>query len=379
MIYLDHAATTPVFSSVFNAMSTWYMADHVGNPGSIHTQGVLARKAIEKARTQVAKMINASPAEIFFTSGGTESNNIWIQCIGDSTIFLTSVEHDSVLEPVFNAKGHGMPIHIAVTPSGCMDVHDLEAKLAESKEYHRAVTAMWVNNELGTENPIKEIGELCRQYGALFHVDAVQAAGHVPIDVQACNIDFLSMSGHKFGAPLGVGVLYIRSSIQKHPFILGGGQESGIRGGTENVSGIVGIGEAAELVSLLLPKWRNHWAFLREAFIKDLHGYMEDGIRVNGDPNNTCSSIISLTIPGVNSEALLMMLDQRGVYLSAGSACSAASSESSHVLRGVGMPDEEASCTIRVSMGFDTTLSEMRSAAAEIVYAVSRIKSMYPQ
>ena len=247
LIYLDHAATTPVFSSVFNAMSAWYMADHVGNPGSIHTQGMLARKAVEKARAQVAKMINASPAEIFFTSGGTESNNIWIQCIGDSTIFLTSVEHDSVLEPVFNAKGHGMPIHIAVTPSGCMDVHDLEAKLAESKEYHRAVTAMWVNNELGTENPIKEIGELCRQYGALFHVNAVQAAGHVPIDVQACNIDFLSMSGHKFGAPPGVGVLYIRSSIQKHPFILGGGQESGIRGGTENVPGIVGIGEAAEL------------------------------------------------------------------------------------------------------------------------------------
>lgn len=236
---------------------------------------------------------------------------------------------------------------------------------------------MWVNNELGTVNPMKEIGTLCKRYHAVFHADAVQAAGHVNMNVKDCGIDFCSMSGHKFGAPLGVGVLYISNSIRKSPWIIGGGQENGMRGGTENVPGIVGIGKAAEIVTERLQNWKLRWGLLRDTFLTDLGLRMPGEFYINGDNEDYSSNIISLTIPGVNSESLLLLLDQLDIYLSAGSACSAASAKSSHVLRGIGMSDEDAACTVRISMGFDTTVDDMREAAETIAEVSYKLKSMY--
>ncbi len=376
MIYLDNAANAPVLPEVLEAMLPWFRFDHVGNPGSIHAQGAKARRAVDKARKQVADMINADPSEIFFTSGGTESNNVWLKCFDGDMVLTTELEHDSILEPLANSHSVAAQF-VKVHPDGKVDLDALEYTLKHTRNTGRAVSIMWVNNELGTVNPIKEIGELCRKYHSFFHTDAVQAAGHVAIDVKECNIDTLSLSGHKFGAPLGVGVLYINSTVHKHPLIAGGGQENGIRGGTENVPGIVGLGKAAEIVTERLPEWRLRWSKLRDAFLTNLSGLLGE-FYINGGAENYSSSIINLTIPGVNSESLLLLLDQRGICLSAGSACSASSAELSHVLKGIGMSDEDAASTVRISMGVNTTLDEMCVTANAIVEAAHRLKSMYP-
>lgn len=378
MIYLDHAATTPVHPEVLKQMLQWLQPDHVGNPSSIHSQGVRAHQAIEKARRQVARMINADPSEIYFTSGGTESNNAWIKNL-NRHIITTKVEHHSILEPVEKcviSAAYARPIFAKVDIAGAVDLEDLKAKLDQYHGIVGAVSVMWVNNELGTINPIKDIGTLCKTYNVPFHVDAIQAAGHVPMDVKACHIDMLSLSGHKFGAPMGTGILYIRSDIPKKPFIYGGGQECGIRGGTENVPGIIALGVAAELVVKNLNVWRDKWQSLRKVFFDSLTIHMEpDEYSINGG-NNTALNIISLTVPGVNSEAMVLRLDQDDICVSAGSACSAGSPNPSHVLMGVGLPEELAASTIRISMGTDTTADEMRTAAKAIAAAAKSLKSM---
>lgn len=379
MIYLDHAATTPVHPEVLKQMLQWLQPDHVGNPSSIHSQGVRAHQAIEKARRQVARMINADPSEIYFTSGGTESNNAWIKNLNRHIIITTKVEHHSILEPVEKcviSAAYARPIFVKVDIAGAVDLEDLKAKLDQYHGIVGAVSVMWVNNELGTINPIKDIGTLCKTYNVPFHVDAIQAAGHVPMDVKACHIDMLSLSGHKFGAPMGTGILYIRSDIPKKPFIYGGGQECGIRGGTENVPGIIALGAAAELVVKNLSVWKDKWQSLRKVFFDSLAIHMEpDEYSINGG-NNTALNIISLTVPGVNSEAMVLRLDQDDICVSAGSACSAGSPNPSHVLMGVGLPEELAMSTIRISMGTDTTADEMRTAAKTIAAAAKSLKSM---
>lgn len=379
MIYLDHAATTPVHPEVLKQMLQWLQPDYVGNPSSIHSQGVRAHQAIEKARRQVARMINADPSEIYFTSGGTESNNAWIKNLNRHIIITTKVEHHSILEPVEKcviSAAYARPIFAKVDIAGAVDLEDLKAKLDQYHGIVGAVSVMWVNNELGTINPIKDIGTLCKTYNVPFHVDAIQAAGHVPMDVKACHIDMLSLSGHKFGAPMGTGILYIRSDIPKKPFIYGGGQECGIRGGTENVPGIIALGVAAELVVKNLNVWRDKWQSLRKVFFDSLAIHMEpDEYSINGG-NNTALNIISLTVPGVNSEAMVLRLDQDDICVSAGSACSAGSPNPSHVLMGAGLPEELAASTIRISMGIDTTADEMRTAAKAIAAAAKSLKSM---
>lgn len=379
MIYLDHAATTPVHPEVLKQMLQWLQPDHVGNPSSIHSQGVRAHQAIEKARRQVARMINADPPEIYFTSGGTESNNAWIKNLNRHIIITTKVEHHSILEPVEKcviSAAYARPIFVKVDIAGAVDLEDLKAKLDQYHGIVGAVSVMWVNNELGTINPIKDIGTLCKTYNVPFHVDAIQAAGHVPMDIKACHIDMLSLSGHKFGAPMGTGILYIRSDIPKKPFIYGGGQECGIRGGTENVPGIIALGVAAEIVVKNLNVWRDKWQSLRKVFFDSLAIHMEsDEYSINGG-NNTALNIISLTVPGVNSEAMVLRLDQDDICVSAGSACSAGSPNPSHVLMGVGLPEELAASTIRISMGTDTTADEMRAAAKAIAAAAKSLKSM---
>lgn len=381
MVYLDHAASTAPFPEVLEAMLPWFQSDHVGNPSSIHSQGVNAHRAIEKAREQVALMIGADPSEIFFTSGGTEANNAWFQCLTKHIVLTDEIEHHSISEPLKNACVCPLPVvmkYARVWSDGSVDLDDLERIIIENKKELGAVSVMWVNNELGTVNPIKEIGTLCKKYDVPFHTDAVAAAGHVPIDVHACNVDFLSLSGHKFGAPQGVGVLYISNRIRKNPWVYGGGQEHGLRGGTENVPGIVGIGKAAEIATKRLPRQMAQWAHLRDVFLDELSTEMDGDFHINGDTDWHFSAIINLTLPGVNSESLLLLLDQQDIYLSAGSACSASDTTTSHVLRGIGLSEENAACTVRISMGFDTTESDMLQAAHCIMATAHKLKAMYP-
>lgn len=381
MVYLDHAASTAPFPEVLEAMLPWFQSDHVGNPSSIHSQGVNAHRAIEKAREQVALMIGADPSEIFFTSGGTEANNAWFQCLTKHIVLTDEIEHHSISEPLKNACVCPLPVvmkYARVWSDGSVDLDDLERIIIENKKELGAVSVMWVNNELGTVNPIKEIGTLCKKYDVPFHTDAVAAAGHVPIDVHACNVDFLSLSGHKFGAPQGVGVLYISNRIRKNPWVYGGGQEHGLRGGTENVPGIVGIGKAAEIATKRLPRQMAQWAHLRDVFLDELSTEMDGDFHINGDTDWHSSAIINLTLPGVNSESLLLLLDQQDIYLSAGSACSASDTTTSHVLRGIGLSEENAACTVRISMGFDTTESDMLQAAHCIMATAHKLKAMYP-
>lgn len=372
MIYLDHAASTNVFPAVLDAMLPWVQAGCVGNPSSIHTQGIHARRAIEKAREQVAQMIGANPSEVFFTSGGTESNNAWLRCLTKPAVLTTPLEHHSVLNPLRQAE------YIKVNPDGMIDIHDLERHIRICHNDIGAVSVMWVNNELGTINPVSEIGRICKEYGIPFHTDAVAAAGHIKMDVHRCHIDFLSLSGHKFGAPQGIGVLYIANRIQKKSWLYGGGQEKGLRGGTENVPGIVGIGKAAEIVMKNLSSWDIAWKIMRNHLIKALASAMPDEFWVNGNPDYCIPSILSLTIPGVNAESLLLLLDQKGIYISAGSACAARGAAISHVLKGIGMSDIDATCTVRISMGVDTLEEDVVYAAHEIAAAVHKLKSMSP-
>ena len=357
-------------------MLPWFQPEHVGNPGSIHTQGFNAFCAIDNARKQVAKMINAEPSEIFFTSCGTESNNTWMMCLDYRLIVTTKLEHHSVLEPI--EKGFHLCHwqYARVHQDGSVDLNSLEKILADNRNTIDAISIMWVNNELGTINPMKEIGALCKKYGVMLHTDAVQAAGHIPIDVKECGIDFLSMSGHKFGAPLGIGVLYIANRIKKKPLILGGGQENGIRGGTQNVPGIVGIGKAAEIACEQLPNWQEKWTMLRKRFLDKLFTQTEFPIYINGGEKVT-ENIISLTFPDIESESLLLMLDKDGICVSAGSACSASNSGPSHVLTGIGFSDILAASTVRISMGVNTTAEEMDITADAIIKNIKRLNLMY--
>ncbi len=381
MIYLDHAATTPVHPEVLKQMLPWFQSDHVGNPGSIHTHGMRAYQAIENARKQVARMINSDPSEVYFTSGGTESNNAWIKSLSRHIIITTEIEHHSILEPVEKgvvSAAYTRAVFVRVNSAGVVDLDDLKEKLEKYRGIAGAVSIMWVNNELGTINPMAEIGALCDTYDVPFHTDAVQAAGHVTIDVNACHVDMLSLSGHKFGAPMGIGILYIRNGIFRKPMIYGGGQESGIRGGTENVPGIVGLGVAAELVTQNLYDWQKQWYVLRRIFFENIMRNMDVGeYIVNGAERSVAYNIISLTLPGVESESLLLHLDKEDIFVSAGSACSASSADPSHVLLGIGLSRELAASTIRISMGVSTTAEEMKIAAETIASTVHYLKSLY--
>jgi len=375
MIYLDHAANAPIHPEVLDAMLPWMSPDHVGNPSSLHTQGLNARHAIAYARSQVAELIGARPSEIYFTSGGTESNNTWIQCADGFRILASSLEHHSVTSPIEN--NHRFSLYtISSEPSGCVDMNDLEEHLTREHGTVGAVSVIWVNNEIGTINPIEEIGELCKKHGVLFHTDAVQAVGHVPVDVHQCNVDFLSLSGHKFGAPQGIGALYISNKVKrKIPLISGGGQEFGMRSGTQNVPGIVGLGKAAEIASKQLPIWQKKWRALRYHFLDALHSYLDDPFQVNGG-SPIADHIISLTIPGIYGESLLRMLDAKGICLSAGSACSANDDGPSHVLTGIGLTKDLALSTIRISMRTDTTIEELDETASSIGASVRKLKKL---
>lgn len=372
MIYLDNAATTSVHPGVLAAMQPFFSATY-GNPGSIHSMGRSAKQAIDTARAQAALPIGANPEHIIFTSGATESNNLallgsagWLCKTGKRHVILSNVEHDSVLgcAGVLSSR-YG--IDVSMAEAGRDGVVRPEEIRRLMRQDTGLVSVMAVNNELGTRNPIREIGALCRENGVLFHTDCVQGYCILPIDVELDCIDFLSVSGHKFHAPKGVGFLYAKRKEVLEPALIGGGQEGGLRAGTENAAGIVGLGKAAELAFSLTKAGVGPHVPMLHFFRRICQNV--SGVHLNAEPYPG-SRIISLRIDGVDAQTLLLMLDSRGVFVSAGSACAAHSARPSHVLKAIGLSDREAMSSIRVSASDDTTNGELDLAAKEICSAI---------
>ena len=358
-IYLDNAATTAVRPEVLSKMLPFF-TEKAGNPSSIHTAGREARKAVENARRQVAAALGAEAREIYFTAGGSESDNWAIRCAAAETgkkhVIASAVEHHAVLHSCRALERDGFRItYLPVDENGMVSPADVRRALTDDMAL---ISVMAANNEVGTLEPIQEIGQLAREAGVLFHTDAVQAAGAIPIDVNAWNADLLSLSGHKFHGPKGVGALYIRKGTRIHNLIEGGAQERGLRAGTENVPGVVGMGEALSLAAAELPEYASRVTALRDRLIQGLLSAVPDA-RLNGHPDLRLPGNVNLSFPGVEGESLLMRLDLAGVACSSGSACTSGSLEPSHVLSAMGLSPDMARSSVRFSLGRDNTAEEI--------------------
>lgn len=358
-VYLDNAATTPVDNEVLKAMLP-YFKEKFGNPSSPHSKGEEAREAIDKAREQVASLINAEPEEIIFTSGGTEANNLALKGFEAEKIITSSIEHHAVLE---TAKASGKQVEIvSARKEGIVNLDELKSSLSQGS----LVSIMHVNNEIGTIQPIEEVARLCKEKNSFFHTDAVQSFGKLDINVKKLGIDMLSASGHKINGPKGIGFLYIRKDIKGklRPLIHGGGQEKCMRSGTENVAGIVGLGKAAELAKKKI-KQANKVKALRDFFIAQ--ALKIPGTSLNGSKEKRIFTNANFTIKDTEGEALILMLDQAGIQCSTGSACSTLGHKSSHVLRAIGLKDEDVHSSVRFSLGFQNT-------KPEIVYTLKKLE-----
>ena len=380
--YLDYAATTPTDSEVLAAMMP-YFTEVFGNPSSVYSFAAKSRKAIDTARGQVARALNAEPDEIFFTGSGTEADN-WalkgtmerLRSKGDHLI-TTKIEHHAILHTAeYLEKVEGFHVtYLPVDSDGRVRMEDLEAAMTDKTVL---VSVMFANNEVGTIQPIGEIGSLCRRRGVLFHTDAVQAAAQLDIDVKALNIDMLSLSAHKMYGPKGVGAFYLRKGLRLENFVHGGGQEKGLRASTENLAGIVGLGVAIERLKAHLPKEKARLCALRDRLIDGVLSKIPD-TKLNGArgderlPNNTNFSFI-----GIEGETLLLDLDSKGISASTGSACSSASLEPSHVLLALGLSHEMAHGSLRMTLGRGTTGEQVDYVLNVLPEIVARRRSMSP-
>lgn len=358
-IYLDNAATTAVRPEVLSKMLPFF-TEKAGNPSSIHTAGREARKAVENARRQVAAALGAEAREIYFTAGGSESDNWATRCAAAETgkkhVITSAVEHHAVLHSCRAMERDGFRItYLPVDENGMVSPADVRRALTDDTAL---ISVMAANNEVGTLEPIQEIGQLAREAGVLFHTDAVQAAGAIPIDVNAWNADLLSLSGHKFHGPKGVGALYIRKGTRIHNLIEGGAQERGLRAGTENVPGVVGMGEALSLAVAELPEYAAHVSALRDRLIQGILSAVPDA-RLNGHPTLRLPGNAHFSFPGVEGESLLMRLDLAGIACSGGSACTSGSLEPSHVLSAMGLSPDLGRSSVRFSLGRDNTAEEI--------------------
>lgn len=359
-IYLDNAATTAVSPEVVEAMLPFFTQAY-GNASSIHGHGREAKRAIENARRQVMKSLNAAhPQEIYFTAGGSESDNWAIKAVAlqheRGHIITTAIEHHAVLHTCQWLEKRGFDVtYLPVDEFGQVTAAEVEKALRPDTIL---VSVMAANNEVGTIQPIGEIGKLCRERGVLFHTDAVQAVGALPIDVQAMHIDLLSLSGHKLHGPKGVGALYIRKGVRIEPLLHGGAQERGYRAGTENVPGIVGLGKAVEMAYANLADNAARMTALRDQLVRGLMDRVP-GARLNGHPTERLPNNVNMSFDGVEGEALLLRLDLVGVAGSSGSACTSGALDPSHVLLALGLTPAEANGALRLTLGTDTTEEEI--------------------
>ena len=370
-IYADNAATTKMSRTAIDAMLKCMEADY-GNPSSLYTIGQHAKEILEQARADVATVINAEPREILFTSGGSEADNQAIrsaaalgQKTGKKHIISTAFEHHAVLHTLKKLEQEGFEVTLLdVHTDGLVRPEEVEAAIREDT---CLVTVMFANNEIGTIQPIREIGAICKKHGVLFHTDAVQAVGHVPIDIKADNIDLLSSSAHKFHGPKGTGFLYARKGIRLTNLIEGGAQERGKRAGTENVAGIVGMAAALKEAADNMKKNASHMTALRDRLIEGLSEIEHSAL--NGDAKKRLPGNVNFCFEGIEGESLLLLLDDRGISASSGSACTSGSLDPSHVLLAIGRVHDVAHGSLRLSIGEDAT-------AEQIEYIIQNVKEV---
>lgn len=379
-VYADNAATTPVSKKVVDAMLP-YMTEHYGNPSSLYSIGQTAHGAIKKAREQVAAALGADANEIFFTSGGSEADNWAIKGAamlgekkGKKHIITTKIEHHAVLHTLAALEKQGFKVtYLDVYENGICKVEDVEKAITDET---CLVTIMYANNEIGTIQPISEIGALCKSKGVLFHTDAVQAVGHVKIDVKEQNIDMLSLSGHKFHAVKGIGALYCKKGLRLPNLIEGGSQESGRRAGTENVPGIVGLGVAITDMVEHLDENAKKVAALRDRLFEGASKISHS--RINGDREKRLPGNFSMCFEGVEGESLLLMLDMNGICASSGSACTSGSLDPSHVLLAIGLKHEVAHGSLRLSISESTTTEDVDYILEVLPPIIDRLRDMSP-
>ncbi|MBN1782019.1 cysteine desulfurase [bacterium] len=377
-IYLDYAATTPVDPAVKEAMMPYFDLIY-GNPSSGHQPGQDALDAVERARAQVAGLIGAAPEEIVFTGSGTESDNTAIKsaCLTQNKkgnhIITTAFEHKAVLASCHFMETQGVDVtYIRTGRDGVADPDDIRKAITDKTVL---VSIMHANNEIGTLQPLREIGMLTRERGVLFHTDAVQTTGHIPLDVRALNLDFLSLSAHKLYGPKGVGVLYIRNDVPFEPLLHGGGHEKGRRSSTHNVPGIVGLGKAAEIAGSELAHESNRIRTMRDDLWDRLNASIP-GIHLNGSPDRRLPNNLNVSIEHTEGEALLINLDMEGIAVSSGSACSSDSGSISHVLEAIGVNAELARGSLRITLGRYTTPEEIDRISGTLPKIVSHLRSI---
>ncbi len=379
-VYMDNAATTKLSPDVLNAMMP-YLTDIYGNASSVHAFGREAREGVEHARNQVAAAINASPDEIFFTAGGTESDNMAIKGVAHKYakkgkhIITTAIEHHAVLHTCEALEKEGYEVtYLPVDEDGLISVEQVKAAMRDDT---LLVTVMFANNEVGTIEPIAEIGALCRERNVLFHTDAVQAVCHVPIDVKAMNIDLMSISAHKFHGPKGIGALYCRKGIVLEPVIVGGAQERKRRAGTENVAGIVGLGAAIERAHKNMSADMARVSALRDKLISGILKNIPY-VKLNGHPTQRLPQNVNFSIRYIEGESILLMLDINGIAASSGSACTSGSLDPSHVLLAMGIPHEIAHGSLRLTLSDMTTDEEVDYVLETLTKIVKRLRDMSP-
>lgn len=379
-VYADNAATTPVSDSIIDKMLPYYR-EYYGNPSSLYSVGRIAKKAVEESREAIAGAIGALPNELFFTSGGSEADNWAIKGIafsqaqsGKKHIITSAFEHHAVLHTVEALKKQGFEItYLNVHEDGLVRPEELEAAIREDTAL---VTIMYANNEIGTIQPIAEIGKICKKHGVLFHTDAVQAIGNVKIDVKEQNIDLLSLTAHKIHGPKGIGALYVRRGVKLTNLIDGGAQERGRRAGTENVAGIVGLSAAITHACGTVEERVKRLSSMRNRLIE---GALKiERSRLNGDPIKRLPGNVNVCFEGIEGESLLLMLDMQGICASSGSACTSGSLDPSHVLLAIGLPHEIAHGSLRLSLGDQNTEEDVDYILEVLPKVVSRLREMSP-
>jgi len=380
LIYLDHSATTAVKKEVLDAMIP-YLSKNYGNPSSIYSIARESKKAIEEAREIVANALGAQPKEIYFTGSGTEADNWALMGFVSANkhkgnhIITSSIEHHAILNVCKNLEMNGFEVtYLPVDENGLLTAKQVSDAIKPSTIL---ITIMFANNEIGTIEPIAEIGKLAKEKNITFHTDAVQAVGNIPIDVNELNVDMLSLSGHKIYGPKGMGALYIRRGTKINSFMLGGNQESGKRAGTENVAGIVGLSKAMQMSVTNLEEYRAKLIRLREKTIKEITERIPY-IRLNGDRNKRLPGNVNFSFKYIEGESLLLMLDMKGIAASSGSACTSGSLDPSHVLLAIGLPHEIAHGSLRITFGDENTEEDVDFLVDALVPIIDNLRKMSP-
>lgn len=380
IIYLDHAATTPIDEEVLEAMLP-YVTEQYGSASTLYSIGRDAGKAVDEAREKVASLIGADPSEIYFTSGGTESDNWAVFGVSASKskkgnhIITTKFEHHAILEPVHYLEKQGYDVtYLDVDSDGVIDIEELKAAITDQTIL---IAIMHANNEIGTIEPVEEIGKIARDKNIHFHTDTVQSVGHIPVDVNGIGCQSLAISAHKLYGPKGIGAMYIRKGSRIGRFMFGGGQENNRRAGTHNVAGIVGLGKAADLAMHRMESEAQAITKLRDALIDGVESRIK-GVKLNGHRTKRLPNNVNFSFDGIEGESIILLMDMNGVCVSSGSACTSGSLDPSHVLLALGLKHEQAHGSLRMTLGKDNTMEQMEKTLDVLSDTVDRLRAMSP-